>query len=293
MCYNGHNSKGLTERNILKEIKNMKKHLIIIAMLGIIASLTGCGVTENDGTSETPSAAVTVTTTAEAASEAATTTAEKKEAAATTVTEAETKAAEKTETAAGGAGASAPVISQETYLFGGSVATKSDDLNMRDKPDTNGNVIASIPNGTQIDVYSCSTNGWYVTSYNGKTGYVSADFVKKIEDYDPMAYNADIRNLVGQWTYQVAAGNFTVDVSANDNGTITVKDDSTYTYTDPDGNTHSGTVELKYEEYSNGDKVPYFAFYEGSEFFIGCYCGQNSSDVYYVGNGGMARIVRK
>lgn len=269
----------------------MKKHLIIIAMLGILAAMTGCGVTENDGTSEN---VVTVTTTvsAEATTEAATTKADKKEAAAT-ATEAETKAAEKTETAAEGAGTSNPVIGQDTYLFGGYVSTQSGDLNMRDKPDINGNVIASIPNKTQIDVYSCSTNGWYATNFKGKTGYISADYVKEIESYDPQVNTADISNLVGQWNYQVAAENKTVDVSARDNGTITVKEDSTYTYTDLDGNTHSGTVELKYEEYSNGDKVPYFAFYEGSEFFIGCYCGQNSSDTYYIGNGGMAWIVRK
>ena len=56
----------------------------------------------------------------------------------------------------------------------------------------------------------------------------------------------DIRNIVGQWKYQLAAENKNVDVSAVDNGIITVKEDSTYTYTDLDGNTHSGTVKVDY-----------------------------------------------
>ena len=102
----------------------------------------------------------------------------------------------------------------------------------------------------------------------------------------------DIRNIVGQWRYQLAAENKNVDVSAVDNGIITVKEDSTYTYTDLDGNTHSGTVKVDYDTFGGEYRVPFFAFYEGDQFFIGCYCHESHSDVYMTGNGGMSQIVR-
>ena len=101
----------------------------------------------------------------------------------------------------------------------------------------------------------------------------------------------NINNLVGQWKYQLAAENKNVDVSAVDNGIITVKEDGTYTYTDLDGNTHSGTVKIDYDTFGGEFKVPFFAFYEGDEFFIGCYCQQNNPNAYLIGNGGMAQLL--
>ena len=101
----------------------------------------------------------------------------------------------------------------------------------------------------------------------------------------------DIRNLVGQWKYQLAADGKTVDISAKDNGIITVKEDSTYIYTDLDGNTHSGTVKLDYDTFGGEFRVPFFAFYEGDKFFISCYCQQNNPNAYIIGNGGMAQIL--
>jgi len=101
----------------------------------------------------------------------------------------------------------------------------------------------------------------------------------------------DISNIVGQWKYQLAAENKNVDVSAVDNGIITVKEDGTYTYTDLDGKTHSGTVKIDYDTFGGEFKVPFFAFYEGDKFFIGCYCQQNNPNAYLIGNGGMAQLL--
>ena len=101
----------------------------------------------------------------------------------------------------------------------------------------------------------------------------------------------DIRNLVGQWKYQLAADGKTVDISAVDNGIITVKEDSTYTYTDLDGKTHTGTVKVDYDTFGGEYRVPFFAFYEGDEFFIGCYCQQNNPNAFLIGNGGMAQLL--
>ena len=101
----------------------------------------------------------------------------------------------------------------------------------------------------------------------------------------------DIRNIVGQWRYQLAAENKNVDVSAVDNGIITVNEDGTYTYTDLDGNTHSGTVKVDYDTFGGEYRVPFFAFYEGDKFFIGCYCQQNNPNAYLIGNGGMEQLL--
>lgn len=73
----------------------------------------------------------------------------------------------------------------KTYLFGGYVATKTDDLNLRSKPDQSAKVVAKIPTGTQLMIYASGTEGWYWTEYNGKSGYVSAKYIREIEAYDP------------------------------------------------------------------------------------------------------------
>ena len=272
----------------------MKKLVTCIAILTMMASMVSCGTVDSSETSGKTSASGTTVSTEETAE---TTAPDEKKAEETTTApaadKAETKTTEKTESPAKEAEKEVLVLNENDRLFGGYVDTNGDDLNLREEPFTTAEVIGSIPNGTQIDVYSCGKAGWYITSFNGKTGYISAEYVKEIESYDPQADVADIKNLVGQWTYQVATDNKTVDISSKDNGTITVKEDSTYTYTDLDGNTHSGTIKVDYEEYSNGDKVPYFSFHEGEKFFIGCYCGQNFPDEYYIGNGGMERLVRK
>ena len=101
----------------------------------------------------------------------------------------------------------------------------------------------------------------------------------------------DISELVGQWKYQIAPEGKNITVGATDNGTIDVKSDGTYIYTDLDGNTHSGTVKIDYDTFGGEYRVPFFAFYEGDKFFISCYCQQNNPNVYLIGNGGMGQLL--
>ena len=102
----------------------------------------------------------------------------------------------------------------------------------------------------------------------------------------------DIRNLVGKWHYQEQdPQNGAV---YDDAGFVTVELDSTYTYQPANGSVPMhGTVRLDYEEYGNGDKVPFFAFYEDSgSFWNGIYCGHSENGIFYCGNGGTQRLVR-
>ncbi len=64
-----------------------------------------------------------------------------------------------------------------TYVGIGWVDTQSDNLNLRESPTTNAEVITTIPKGSSITVYDCGDLQWYYTEYNGKPGYVSSLYV--------------------------------------------------------------------------------------------------------------------
>jgi len=49
-------------------------------------------------------------------------------------------------------------------------------VNLRKSPSTSSSVIAKLPKSTQVKVTSSSKN-WYKVSYNGKTGYISRNFI--------------------------------------------------------------------------------------------------------------------
>lgn len=264
----------------------MKKTVICLAILTMMSAMVSCGKTETSGVSEK-------TTTAATTSSAAATTAENEKTESTTAASAEDKKQEKASDNAQKENQNETLVLDDRYrLFGGYVATDSGDLNLRAEPFPTADILASIPNGTQIDVYSCGKAGWYCTSYNGKAGYISADYVREIPTDDMQAYITDISELVGQWKYQIAPEGMNITAGVTDNGIIDIKSDGTYVYTDLDGKTHSGMVKVDYDTFGEDYSVPFFAFYEGDEFFIGCYCHDTHSDVYMTGNGGMSQITR-
>lgn len=57
------------------------------------------------------------------------------------------------------------------------VDTDGSRLNLRSYPSLDGTILTQIPDGTQL-ILAGETNGWYVTSYNGFTGYVSGEFLR-------------------------------------------------------------------------------------------------------------------
>ena len=58
----------------------------------------------------------------------------------------------------------------------GIVTTDGSNLNLRSYPSMSGTIIGSVPNRTQVTVYGKIDN-WYVITYNGYTGYASADYI--------------------------------------------------------------------------------------------------------------------
>lgn len=58
------------------------------------------------------------------------------------------------------------------------IVTASGGLNLRDAPSSNGTMLFTIPKGTKIDLTE-QQGQWYKTTYQSKTGWVSADYVTK------------------------------------------------------------------------------------------------------------------
>ena len=58
------------------------------------------------------------------------------------------------------------------------VSTKSGGLNMRTGPGTSYTTFDTIPRGAIVDVVAEYDTGWDCVAYNGKTGYVSAQYLK-------------------------------------------------------------------------------------------------------------------
>jgi uncharacterized protein YgiM (DUF1202 family) len=51
------------------------------------------------------------------------------------------------------------------------------DLNLRDKPSTDGTIYLSIPFSTAVTANGHTSDNWYSVTYNGKDGWVSGDYV--------------------------------------------------------------------------------------------------------------------
>lgn len=71
----------------------------------------------------------------------------------------------------------------------GVLNTDGASLNLRSGPGTGYSKLASIPANAVLTI-SAEENGWYKTSYNGKTGYVSADYITIVDS--AVAANSDL-----------------------------------------------------------------------------------------------------
>lgn len=80
------------------------------------------------------------------------------------------------------------------------IVTASGGLNLREIPSNTGKMLITIPSGTTIEIME-QKDQWYKTSYQSKTGWVSADYV----------------NLVSSSTSHISAAS-TIDLSIN--GTV-------------------------------------------------------------------------
>ena len=59
----------------------------------------------------------------------------------------------------------------------GTVLTGGDDLNMRADKSIDSSVLITIPNGTKLNLEASGSAGWFKTTWGGKTGYVSSEYI--------------------------------------------------------------------------------------------------------------------
>jgi len=104
--------------------------------------------------------------------------------------------------------------------------------------------------------------------------------------------NEELKPFVGRWKYQASSGNYTVDMGAENIGTVEIRGDGTYTYTENNGNVTTDRVERSVEEIAGTEFVT-LTFYDGSAIkFVASY-NEAGSDRLNIGNGGLERLVRE
>ncbi len=244
----------------------MKKNAVILILAAGALLLSGCAQQNNSGAA---ASATTTTTAAETT---------------TTVSEApaETTAA-----------LTAPDVSGQERLFGGSV-NSDDAVDIYIAPDESSEAVATIPGWTQIEVYESGESGWYITVFDGKTGYIKADLVSEIPSYD-MDYVPSVSDIAGRWIYEQQDASYTEGYRGVPVGLFTVAEDGTFTYTTDGESFTGGTVAVTYEEYIDGSKVAWFSFYdESGNQFMACAAiapDQRTDGCLYVGQDGIERLV--
>ncbi len=95
---------------------------------------------------------------------------------------------------------------------------------------------------------------------------------------DP-APSISVQDIVGKWKYQDAG---------KDNGTVEIKADGTYTYTDAAGKTSNGTVKIGTETVEGTTATTVNFYVDETRSFGGYYRSTEIS----LGNGGVARLVK-
>lgn len=150
----------------------MKKQIITIALLGTLLMLPGCGK-DTSSTSASSSGAEKAAVTSEAVTDTASSAATTKKASAATEADVTMAPAEKQTEGS---------VQLGNILFGGYVTAETP---VRSKPDANSDALIVIPEGTQIGVSESDVNGWFITEFKDKIGYIPVNSVKEIAPVSP------------------------------------------------------------------------------------------------------------
>ena len=191
--------------------------------------------------------------------------------------------------------------SGDTYKQTGYVMVNEDGTYSYDDSTTN-----MVTGGTvkiEYEVYpDGSTNAWYcfldndgknrfscAASENGNEFTIGnggmAKLVKDTKNYE----TASIKDITGRFTYQTLQSGDTYKQT----GYVIVNEDGTFSYNDDTANkVTGGTVKIGYEVYPNGSTNAWYAFIDGDGKDLFSCLETNDSNVFMIGNGGMAKLVR-
>ena len=152
------------------------------------------------------------------------------------------------------------------------------------------------PDGTSTAIYSFYDNsgefwiGCMMPDENRDVIPVGQDGAAQLAK-DPADYEtASPADIAGSYTYQVLnekTGEYESD------GTVTVSEDGTYTYTDAKQRLSSeGTVTVSYDVYPDGSTNVWYTFRDTASggYFASC-CSSNDSGVFVCGQDGAVRLV--
>ena len=77
----------------------------------------------------------------------------------------------------------------------GTVDTEGGTLRVRDQSGTHGQVLATLEDGTRVEVLSTAENGWYQIFYQGKTAYVPSDVAVASTEVDQEALDQEMQKV--------------------------------------------------------------------------------------------------
>jgi hypothetical protein len=185
-------------------------------------------------------------------------------------------------------------------LFGGYVNI-DEAIKLYGEADEGSEVIREIPGGTQLSIYESGTDGWYITAIAGAdgsaeydVGYVKAEYIAEIPDFDMEYYAADVKNIAGRWIHEKQDAADTEGDRWVPGGCYDIKEDGTYSYTIDGISFESGTVKVIYEEYPDGSRTPWFTFCDkDGNAFMACTptaLGENADGCLYIGQDGTERL---
>lgn len=180
-------------------------------------------------------------------------------------------------------------------LFGGYINSE-EPVDLLSDADESSESIRKILPGTQIDVYESDYEGWYMTEFANDSdgfdiGFIKAEYIAEIPAYDEGAYEPRVSDIAGSWIYEERDAGNTEEYVGRPVGYYTITEDGRFSYTTDGTSFTNGTINVVYEQYSDGSMVPWFMFYtESGESFMGCHpAGEDGC--LYIGNAGESRLV--
>lgn len=194
-------------------------------------------------------------------------------------------------------------------LFGGYVASDSA-IKLYGEADESSDVLREIDSGTQIEIYECETEGWYMTAIakadgtdEYDVGYVKAENIAEISAFDmdgsegepneygfypfpdPPASSISVASLSGTWY--------------DENSVIVIKEGSdlyngTFLLTDSTG-TSEGYIKLEYALNPDDTKTFWFTFYKNDGTLWNAFgaTGDIPLNDLYAGQSGEPHLVRR
>ena len=267
----------------MKGKNNMKKLITCLTLFTMMSAVVSCGSTDSDSSASSAKASLPATT----VSTETTVTSQENASPTSTAQTANTAGGNTAETAVATENTSVSTNDLEfataEYLFGGYVSTDSDSLNLRSKPDVDSSILSQIPSQTQLDIYSCDTPGWYQTVYDGKSGYVSAEYIANIYPDNSTDSTADQPNEYGFYTVTSdprpgTAGPVLTSLTgtfSDGNDIYTFYDCSAYdgkfSVKYADGTTLDGYAKVQYLIQSDNYKDYWYVLYDNSSKLAGSF----------------------